>query len=489
VSIAGLRGDALANALMRSECVPLDSEILTRDGWKRYDEVTIGEEVLAYDCESDICRWTPVREVTVYPEAPTVSFGTELHHFRCTPDHSWAVKREPYVARSDRARGPYANRKPERGLVKATDVKSGHRVILAAPAESGSYELTPAEAALLGWIMCDGTIKRVGNSVRLGISQSKPERIAEIRPLLKAVGYTFSETYTSGGQRTFPSGRTYRTLPQTWFYLSAYDSRALLVKAGISGPGDLPKLVTRLSSEARQAMLAAMMAADGTERGVFGKKRKPGVMDAWQILATLEGKVLGVRRRASAGDVPVQRMRTQRYMAGVNVSLGDARIEPVWCPTTDYGTWVMRQDGMVTITGNTKSKRRATLSLVGLGWLDETETETIPDATRVDTTPAGDIVENQAVGSSSGSAPAASATPVASRAKPDPAVATLLRTIASKADKIGLERRELRGICEQLFGKPPEELTVKECLEWGEALDAQIKLVEQRGQDRAQRPD
>src|SRR5690606_24912460 len=32
----------------------------------------------------------------------------------------------------------------------------------------------------------------------------------------------------------------------------------------------------------------------------------------------------------------------------------------------------------------TKAKRRVTLSICGLGWLDETETETIPDAHRVE---------------------------------------------------------------------------------------------------------
>src|SRR5690606_11198806 len=44
VSIAGLKGDALANAVMKAECVPLDSEMLTRDGWKTYDQLQIGEE-------------------------------------------------------------------------------------------------------------------------------------------------------------------------------------------------------------------------------------------------------------------------------------------------------------------------------------------------------------------------------------------------------------------------------------------------------------
>jgi len=40
----------------------------------------------------------------------------------------------------------------------------------------------------------------------------------------------------------------------------------------------------------------------------------------------------------------------------------------------------------------TKAKRRLTLSLCGLGWLDETEVQTIPDARPVSVTEAGEIV-------------------------------------------------------------------------------------------------
>lgn len=45
----------------------------------------------------------------------------------------------------------------------------------------------------------------------------------------------------------------------------------------------------------------------------------------------------------------------------------------------------------------TKSKRRVTLSIVGLGWLDETEIETIPDARpRIIDTQTGEVIENSA---------------------------------------------------------------------------------------------
>lgn len=223
VPIANLKGDALANALMKAECVPLDSEILTRDGYKRYNQVTVGEEVLAYDCESDTCKWTPLREVTVYDQAPVARFHVDTVSFWCTPDHSWVVE----------------NESAGRRLVKAQDITPADRVILASPVEGGA-----------------------------------------------------------GG-----------------------------------APG----------------------------------------------LRWLEG---GPARR----DELVVRAYT-----GMTIEGPEAVPEAVWCPTTDYGTWVMRQGGVVTITGNTKAKRRATLSLVGLGWLDETEIGSIPDARVVQVTESGEI--------------------------------------------------------------------------------------------------
>ena len=57
------------------------------------------------------------------------------------------------------------------------------------------------------------------------------------------------------------------------------------------------------------------------------------------------------------------------------------KIQDVWCPTTTLDSWICKTDkGQVFLTGNTKAKRRATLSICGLGMLDESELETIKDA-------------------------------------------------------------------------------------------------------------
>src|SRR5213594_3056918 len=41
-----------------AQCVPIDAEILTKRGFRRVDEISIGEDVLAYDKAGDTCRWT-----------------------------------------------------------------------------------------------------------------------------------------------------------------------------------------------------------------------------------------------------------------------------------------------------------------------------------------------------------------------------------------------------------------------------------------------
>ncbi len=66
---------------------------------------------------------------------------------------------------------------------------------------------------------------------------------------------------------------------------------------------------------------------------------------------------------------------------------------------TDVEIGVVRKSDMQGNLANaqmkavTKAKRRLTLSLCGLGWLDETEIETIPDAQAINVSEAGEIIE------------------------------------------------------------------------------------------------
>jgi hypothetical protein len=299
VSVSGLSATNLANALMKAECVPLESEILTRRGFRRYDALSFGEDVLAYDVGRDRTVWTPLQGISVYRSAPLVRLRDDAAPFEvtCTADHSWAVC----------GAGVDGGRRVTGGLVPAQQIGAGQRIVLAAP-EMGSPGgcLTPGQAAALA----------------------------------RAV---------TGDE----------------------------VAAAVAGPADLPRVVAALSPAARRVVLDVLRRAQRAGR-LISAGGDHGVLDAVQILCALEG-----RATAGFGD--------SRYADGARLRREPAGAGPVWCPTTAYGTWVMRQRGRVAITGNTKAKRRVTLSICGLGWLDESEMDGVPGARRVQVSDTGSI--------------------------------------------------------------------------------------------------
>lgn len=341
-------------------CVPLDAEILTRRGFVRYDEAQVGEEVLAYDVAADACRWTPLRAVNTFGPSPVVEL-LNGKGFRavCTPDHKWAVHKTKARVRT-----------PDRELRPANRFKQGLRVILAAPGvEDGLCPMSPRIAAALGWIITDGTIRYDWRDrPRVHIDQSKPGYVEEIRELL---GSDATESVYDQPPRTFPSGNTYAVMRSHRFNVSSAFWSTVVDVFGIKTAADLPPLVGYLTAEARAAMLDAMLKGDGSNKGrgggwVFSQAdHNAAVMETFQILATLQGNALGRVWRDRGQSV--QTMRVGRHVE--SHLLRQTPLEPieVWCPTTDLGTWVMRFEGQVSITGNTRATNRACSDLFGMG--------------------------------------------------------------------------------------------------------------------------
>lgn len=83
-------------------CVPMDTQCLTRRGWKTYDELVIGEDILTYNPDTREQEWQPLLETVKYADAPLV----RMRHSRfssfsvvSTPNHRWFVrKRTSYGA-------------------------------------------------------------------------------------------------------------------------------------------------------------------------------------------------------------------------------------------------------------------------------------------------------------------------------------------------------------------------------------------------------
>ena len=332
-------------------CVPLDAEILTRDGFKRYNEVKVGDQVLAYSTKSDRCLWTPLRAVNAFENEPVVRMHSRSFDFVCTPNHSWAVRSERGVLK----------------LQEAEKLDARARIIIAAPGpEEGDtarpkhpgIKITEREAAILGWLVTDGTIRNPKGMHWRGHIDQTEKHVEALRSLL-GNEWTTSETVALPAEGNLtPEGYPWGVKPCVRFNLRSSLVRELALKTGYRSKKDLPGIVTRLDGPCRRAMLTAMVQADGTmkteQRWSFGKKN-PHVLDAFLILCALEGKATGRKDKR----FPKYSARVNRVIHNKWIRREDAGCMDVWCPTTDYGTWVMRYEDMVTITGNTRATGKA----------------------------------------------------------------------------------------------------------------------------------
>lgn len=331
---------------LRVSCVPLDTEILTLGGWKRHDELTVGEQVVGYDVGRDALRLTPLEAVHHGQEA--VGFIPFRNHHelangvRCTAGHRWVVEASTL-----------------RGFMNAEHIsrRASRKLVLAPSAglPSGPRTITPLEAAVVGWAVTDGCVMETKNKKAhyLVVTLSKPKSIAALRELIRGIKHT-EHTYAR---------KDCRTGFVTTFYVGAPVFNPLWKRVG-----RLDAFVLGLSHEARLAMWEAMMEADGSRtRGDerFGAQ-KPEVKDAFAALAVALGRRVAFKDRARPQNFTDFHVHQGKHLgarySNWKAPAPDAPLEDVWCPTTGCGTWVMRSPsshgkgyrgmGQIVITGN-----------------------------------------------------------------------------------------------------------------------------------------
>lgn len=320
-------------------CVPDDAEILTRRGWKRYDEVLPEDETLALDPVDHVSRWEPIKAVKTFQWSGELD---AVGPFHCTDEHRWPVE-----VRQTKVGGKLYG--GERKVVRTHELNQLHRIPRLAPhawAPSGPT-IGPRLAAILGWVVTDGCqwmngSTRGKNTVMMEVVQSEGKHLAEIERLLKS---------KRRNRRAKENGN------HTWTVSVRREDINALLAAGYRSKADLPSVVSRLNHEAAKAMWEAMLKAEGCVSGprgssLFFAQNHGPVLDAFQILTTLLGGYANVSKRGAYVTMPGTQKAWLKAKRGAKAERR-AYDGTVWCPQTPSGTWLMRYRGKVVFTGNT----------------------------------------------------------------------------------------------------------------------------------------
>lgn len=311
----------VAKRMLPFYCVPDDTEALTRDGWKSVDDLKVGDEMLTYSVERDRLEWGPCREVCAFDHDQELEvFETKTIRLRYTKNHRWAVKRKD----------------GERSIIPATELNTCHNIIVAAPIEAPESLLTPEQARLYGWLITDGYFRFRGNHCEAMLYQCPHKFYDET---VAVAGGTPRKPHPDTGCVTIP----------------VLKERVDEIKDILRhGKEYAPQVALRLSHEAAEAMFDAVLKADGStcNGGTFIACQTPYKRETHTILATMLGYRVHQNSRGMNVHMGRENLgRTMRYASGTVSS--EHYKGRVWCPRTDNHTWIMRQNGFVTITGNT----------------------------------------------------------------------------------------------------------------------------------------
>ena len=74
-------------------CLPVSYPALTKDGWKYFNELKVGDEIAAFNLNKRIKEFVKIENIHIHKNAPVHEIYTDGHYF-CTStlDHKWVVE-------------------------------------------------------------------------------------------------------------------------------------------------------------------------------------------------------------------------------------------------------------------------------------------------------------------------------------------------------------------------------------------------------------
>jgi len=281
-------------------CVPIEtSKALTKKGWKSYDQLNIGDEILTFSLEKNNLEFKPIQNLHFYENSPTyvIKNGNTGWKFECTPNHKWVVK--------------YPECKGSRGRKKHTNL-------------TNNMQLVSMEEIL----------NEPGSNRKLVISSK----------------------YNEGTQISLDKIYKYETNWVEYLLNCSAEQRETWLYSAIVYDGN--QIKTERLTEKKEGQNDCEYIYDTPHnKQSFGFKQKDiNHRDAFLLSAFLNRGLVTFRKNTKTNIYGCHYVSYDGTKSLDGFKLTENKESNVWCPQTENGTWVMMQEtdgnGVITITGN-----------------------------------------------------------------------------------------------------------------------------------------
>ncbi len=324
------------------QCLSEDTEILTPEGWKGYEDIAVGDAIKTFNIVTGVIEDQPVRRMFAEP------YTGQMYHLHnriqdqlISPGHRVVRKKfntdEQFVLEE---------------IEQVVTYKSPVIIPVTGKNVNAPKPISDDEICLLAWIIAEGskesyTSHRHSNRISIYQSQTaSPEGYAEIIGILERLGLEYRV------QNSTPAlGGVVQNIR-----LNADSSHRVL--DDLFGTREnvkfIPPLLRNMDRRQARLFLDTYLKADGHE-GCKITTTHVEILDGLQHVAveaeygftvsirkpSLGNKSLYILRLIDHQDTYIQKIEVVDY-SGV-----------IWCPTTVNETVIARRNGKVFITGNT----------------------------------------------------------------------------------------------------------------------------------------
>lgn len=342
------------------QCVDEETEALTTDGWRRYDQLYNGQLILTKNCNTGILEWQPIENINIYPD-----YQGDLYSFEGKTFSALTNGKHRWLCNHDSKPGSKAEFLTTEELYNSKIVRPIHR--------TGEYNgnrkkvLDDDLVYLLGIILTDGHLRyyrdktkpRYGKPWYALITQSKEKNIPLIQSSIDKLDNRFTYIHKVYGKKhVWKFNKDFADyldtiIPNKKLNMSLIHSLTksqirLLLDGMILGDGCKhgTRILTSSIEQANLIQVLVVMAGYysniliNDNRGIhISNKIKRGKIITKNIsyLVTI-GESKYFHHRSTRGINHIKKLSNQKQL--------------IWCPTVKNGTWVCRRKGKTYITGN-----------------------------------------------------------------------------------------------------------------------------------------
>lgn len=337
-------------------CVSADTQILTIDGWKNYNEVEIGDKVFSYNMNKNKIQLDNILNKHIY------NYNDKIYHLKSCHIDSFLTSEHKNVFHIAEELGSkpntylFWNKKKLLSLIDFLNFQNkrmAHQII--SGNFNGKKSIGEERAFIIGMVLTDGYLDR---KQAITISQSwtgNKNKCLLIEEKLNKSGITYTKCLQKPQVNYFN-----KKLYQMVIY-RIFKKNSKWIFDWITLDNKPKYKLLQLKNKELNALYDGLMTGDGCRNSEFCDQDKYKI-DFFRVLCVLINKrttyLLNFNKSYTGGKkhrtyisknnfvsiLPNKHISTQNYN-GI-----------VWCPATKNETWIARRNETIFITGNSSAK-------------------------------------------------------------------------------------------------------------------------------------